>query len=358
MLFAATINGFTQHVIQLPYDGSPITEKITFKPLCGEGDVFDIQIEFAWDQSNSNFSMTFKNEPALDGKFMYLFGGNYKMGSVKNTESFKNIWFDKKLIGDCKRELGSSNSKNVKWNNISQINTFFDMSQGYKMTSDNEFFDGEFYAYTATTKRLNSQRDRQIISLSKVSLKISPIKPCDENIVRNKLSLLENLSNEIPQITTKTSNLKEITCEEYKSESASLKLKDTVIDSDCPACSHCPDFVALKDQLSDKIKEYLSAVKSYNTVLTELQKKYSGTCSQCACNCNKFKEVRENIGSLLWDLQTGRTTKAKANEEFKKIQSSLPCFGKNCKDCESYCKSCATYKAYKKDFDELKKLLK
>jgi len=358
LFVAVRVCGFSQEIneIEVPYSSS-IKKEITFKPHYGEGDPVVIEVEFKRNIPSDTFSMTFKSSLRHDGKFLYLFGGGYRLSAV--AKAYPNVWFDKKLSKKGKTVVRYYDD-GIQKENISpkEAVQYFRMdSADFTINFSQSTWTGDIYAYVAVTNK-KGKADRQIIYLAKVPINITSINPCGDNIVKSKIEKLNNLSAEKSQITTEINNLRKISCEDYKS--SSLNFKDTTLFSDCIACSYCSDFVALRDKSSEAIKEYVDAVNDYNTLLADIAKKYEKPCvssGPCACNCTKFKEIREKVGSLLWDVQTERIDKVKAIDEFRKIQSSLPCSGK-CKDCETACKTCNTYKAYKKDCDELKKLLK
>ena len=357
-LIAASMSAFSQNanVVEVPYDGSTVKKELTFRPVSGGGDEVVVEVEFQKQIPTDTFSITFKSSPRHAGKYLYFFGGEYQIKAV--TKACKNLWFDKSITKSAStviRFYGSS---------MSEGNIFPKKSVQYFKMDSADFtikftqngWNGNLYAYVVENHK-KGKCERHVKYLAKVPLDISSANPCVNNMVRNKIEKLNNLSNEKNQVILETSNLKKLSCMEYKA--ASFEPKHTEIDADCPACKYCPEYVALRNAYAAAVNEYLDAVREYNANLADIAKRYAKPCADpCACNCAKFKEIREKVGSLLWDMQTGRTDKAKANEELKKIQSALPCSGTKCKDCEANCKTCDSYKAYKKDCDELKKLLK
>jgi len=357
-LVAASVCGFSQevNVVEVPFSSS-VQKEITLKPHYGEGDAVVVEVEFKRNIPSDTFSMTFKSSLRHDGKFLYLFGGEYRLNAVAKT--YPNVWFDKKLSKKGKT-VARYYDDGIEKENISPkvaVQYFKMDSADFTINFTQNTWKGNFYAYVTVTNK-KGKADRQILYLAKVPLDITTVNPCGDNIVRSKIEKLNNLSAEKSQIITEINTLKKISCDEFKS--SSLKPKDTTIFSDCAACDYCPELVALREKVADAIREYSDAVNDYNILFADIAKKYERPCTSsgpCSCNCTKFKEIREKVGSLLWDVQTERIDKTKAIDEFRKIQSSLPCSGK-CTDCETSCKSCNTYKAYKKDCDELKKLLK
>ena len=351
------------NVIEMPYDGALVEREITFPVSHGIGDPIIIPMGFQWNKSAQTFNMIFKSAPAYGGKFIYLFAKTANMKDIEKVHS--NVLFHKQLKKDSKNQFGAKIVK-PHCSNLSSKDElhFFDLSQGFTKTFNQNELKGVFYAYIAT-KNVDPKRDRQIIFLAEVHFNIYPAKsPCVTEPVKKKIAEFAKfniaLVDSIGNVQYEATMLPTLRCKEAKTQSPKIaKSKNDYPYSDCEYCNKCDSFNTEKDKLYLTIEKYNSAVKDYNDKLYQRL----GGCDKCGCNCGALENIiQEKLGPLFVNLSTNTLDKTAGQRELNAIKSSIKCYGNDCKNknCNTICsKECKdAYKKYQNYCSKIEELLK